>query len=341
VANDLWVDKDFEIFIHSLRNKKNACVLLGALALHHANASMIRSLAQSIAEQTGAKLGLLTSGSNSAGGWFAGAIPHRRPGFEMINHIGLNAHEMLEKPRKAYLLLNVEPEFDCANSHLAIDAVKQAKCVIALSMYRNKVLEKYAHVILPIAPFTETDGTFINAWGTWQSFKSVATAFGQSRPAWKVLRVFGNFLNLDGFGFEDAEAVKDEIKNIIEKNASPKPPVRKRELPKIVHQEMSLSRIGEVPIYSLDSLVRRAMPLQATQVIMEGEMNEVRLHPETANRLHLLEGDRVRIQQQSGEALLPIKIDERVAKEAAWIAAGIPATSGLGDLFGEVVIEKV
>jgi NADH-quinone oxidoreductase subunit G len=347
---ETWQKDNLQSFIKHLKDKKNACILLGALALHHNEASLIRSLAASIADQTGAKIGMMTDGSNSRGGWLAGAVPHRLPGGVPINHVGLSAYEMLEKPRKAYLLLNVEPELDCANAHQAREALKQAKCVIALSMFRNPVLEDHANIILPIAPFTETAGTFINAWGTWQSFKSVATSFGESRPAWKVLRVLGNFLQLDGFDFESAEEVKHEIKPIIEKMPHPKSTgeariqsSRDREGKKEAGalKENILSRIGEVPIYSIDSLVRHAGPLQATQTIMEGDVNAVRIHPETASKLHLSDGDLVRIRQEGGVAELVVSHDLRISKGAAWIAAAISKTSDLGNMFGEVMIEKV
>lgn len=358
--NDHFGSKKIEVndalsaFVEHLSDKKNPCILLGSFALHHEEASTIRHLAKAIADKIGAKVGLMTDGSNSAGGWLAGAIPNRRPGAEPVHAIGLSAYEMLEKPRKAYVLLNVEPELDCANAYLARQALKQAKGVIALSMYRNKVLEECAHVILPIAPFTETDGTFVNAWGVWQSFKSVATAFGESRPAWKVLRVLSNFLHLDGFNFESSEEVRHEIKHIIDKmsvqcskekeneNNKESKPLAKEEESNQVEKRSTLARIGEIPIYAIDSLVRRATPLQATQVIMEGDVNTVRIHPETARKLQLSDGDRVKISQSPDSVCeLPISFDERVAKDAAWIAGGIETTSELGNLFGDVMIEKV
>lgn len=337
--NDAETNEKTNALVEQLRGKQKAYILLGALALHHPQAAEIRYLAQKIADLSGAKLGLMTDGANSAGAWLAGAIPHRHAGGVALNEIGLSAHEMIEKPRKGYLLLNVEPDLDCANAAQAVDAIKQAKFVVALSLYRNPVLEEHADIILPMAPFTETSGTFVNVTGQWQSFKGVASAFGASRPAWKILRVLGNFLHLDGFNYESSEEVKHEVWSLVEKmptmsssfNAS---------LNKPDHEANGLSRIGEIPIYAIDSIVRRSIPLQETQTIMEGDSAVVRLHPETAKKLNIQDGDIVRVKQKTHEAKLPVMLDKRVAHQAAWIAGGIDATATLGDLFGEVQIEK-
>jgi NADH-quinone oxidoreductase subunit G len=280
----------------------------------------------------------MTTGANTAGGWFAGAIPHRLAGGTAIHHVGFNAQEMLHKPRKAYVLLNVEPE-DCANSSIAIEAFKHAKCVVALSTYRNSALEEYADVILPITPFTETAGTFINAAGDWQQFNGVAKTFAASRPAWKVLRVLGNFLHLGGFEYESAEQIHHEVKALTKQTPEATDFVYQPGELNTKQKEM-ISRIGEIPIYSTDGLVRRSQPLQDAQILMEADVASVRIHPDMAAKLNLIDGEVVQVKQQSGMATLPVKVDARVAMDAAWIAAGITATRTLGDLFGEIEIYK-
>lgn len=334
-------DKESQVLSKQLQSKKKLCILVGALALNHPEAATIRALVQKIAKLCNAQMGFLTNGANSAGGYLAGAIPHRQAGGNAINHVGLSAYDMLEKPRKAYLLLNVEPEFDCANSSLALNAFKQAKFIAALSIYRNAVLEEHADVILPMTPFTETSGSFINVSGDWQSFKGVAKSVKASRPAWKILRVLGNFLHLDGFDYEDSEEVKHEVKALVEKNKPAEPEPYQVDITKLSHKN-TLSRIGEVPLYAVDSIVRRASPLQETQKIVEGDLGVVKLHPNTAKRLGLQEKDTVEIRQpSSGAVQLPLILEPRIAEDAAWIAGGIAATVGLGDLMGEVEIKKV
>lgn len=324
---------------NQFQGKQKVHVILGALATEHPEAALLRQLAQKIATACGGKLGIMTSGANAAGAWLAGAIPHRQVGGEAVAKAGLDAYAMLQQPRKAYLLLNVEPDMDCANPYLAVTALKQAKCVIALSMYRNSVLEEHADVILPIAPFTETSGTFVNTTGLWQSFTGVATGLGASRPAWKVLRVLANFLKLYGFDYESSEQIKHEVHALVEKAPSLVPAAI--EIKEKAKEQSKLSRIGETPIYATDSLVRRAKPLQDAQAIMEGEMDVVRLHPETAVKLQIKEHATVHVKQASASANLQVKLDTRIAKDAAWIAASVPASRTLGDLFGTIEIEKV
>lgn len=324
-----------------LRGKQKVAVLVGALAEQDSQASVIRYLADSLAKSLQGKLCLFTSGANSAGAWLAGAIPHRQAGGKPATTIGLNAYELFKQPRQAYLLLNVEPELDCANSAMAIAALQQAKLVVALSMYRNPFLESTAHVILPIGAFTETAGTFVNFTGEWQSFHGVANACGSARPAWKVLRVLGNFLHLDGFGYESAEEVLKEVKELADN--MPTLPLSLTALS--ANTKGAYSRIGEIPLYALDSIVRRSQPLQTAQTIIEGDVSAVRIHPETAARLQLKTGDAVRFKQQGSQTqdcwyVRTVTLDERIAPEAVWIAGAVEASQGLGDLFGEIEITR-
>lgn len=320
-----------------LQAKKNISILLGTQALHQSDAALLRYLAQQIAEKFGAKIGFITDGANAAGAWLAGAIPHREAAGRKAKKAGLNAYEMLANPREAYLLINVEPDLDCANSAMAVEAIKQAKFVVALSIYRNAILEDQADVILPMTPFTETSGTYVNAFGQWQSFKGVAKSFESSRPAWKLLRVLGNFLHLEGFGYESSEEIKHEVHELVEK--MPKMSLHLTAI-KSTSSMNKISRIGEIPIYAIDSLVRRSEPLQDAQGIMEGETSAVRLNSEMIKKMNLHNGDPVSVKQDSMSVKLPVLADERVPNDAAWIAGGMVATVGLGDLFGDVEIVK-
>lgn len=331
-------DDEFKEMLKGWQTHKKICILLGAQSFHHPQAALIRYLAQQIAKLTGANLMMLTDGANSKGAYLAGAIPHRQAGGKLLNHIGLNAYSMLQKPRQAYILLNVEPELDCANAHLAVSALQQASFVMALSSYRNETLLQHANLILPLANFTETAGTFVNVSGEWQSFVGMAKAFASSRPGWKILRVLGNFLQLDGFQYKSSDAVKEELRRLLEEYKVEAVSPFKPDFSRITIKKNGLTRIGEIPVYAGDSLTRRSQPLQKTQSILEGELATLRVHPATASQLQLQEGDEVRVRQESSEIQLPVRLDARVAKDAAFIAGGVKATSGLGDLFGEVEI---
>ncbi len=334
---DVSVIEQDRFIAERLRAGEKTAILVGALALNHPQAALIRWLIYKIAKVTGCVLGLLTEGCNAAGAWLAGAIPHRAPGGDSLQQVGLDAAAMLQQARQGYLLLNVEPELDCANAVAMTQALAAAKFVISLSVFKNPALERYAHVILPVTPFTETAGTFVNVTGQWQSFRGVANAYEESRPAWKVLRVLGNLFHLQGFDYESADEVLQELKLLLKHN----PVVAKESKGSLIKKSGNLlSRIGEIPIYAGDGLVRRAAALQATQAIIEGELAAVRMHPQTAGELGLKLSQVVKVKQNECEIYLPVVIDERVPLRAVFIAGGIMATKDLSELFGSIEIMR-
>ena len=186
----------------SLSSGQRAAVLLGNLAQHHPQAATLHRLGYELAQLVGANFGFLGEAANSVGGYVAGAVP-------LANTADMNARDMLAQPRRAYVLLNAEVELDCHSPHQALAAMRAAEFVVALSAFRHRALE-YAHVLLPIAPFTETAGTFISTEGRVQSFVGVVPPLGETRPAWKVLRVLGSLLGIPGFEFTSAEEVRTQ-----------------------------------------------------------------------------------------------------------------------------------
>ncbi|WP_455778407.1 NADH-quinone oxidoreductase subunit NuoG, partial [Burkholderia stabilis] len=181
----------------SLANGERRAVLLGNVAVRHPEFAKLHAVAQWIADNTGATFGFLTEAANTVGAHVVGALPGEG---------GLNAREAFEQPRKGYVLLNVEPEFDTADPAQALAALNQAEMVVVMSPFKHGL--DYADVLLPVAPFTETAGTFVNAEGTVQSFNGVVRPLGDTRPAWKVLRVLGSLLGLPNFEYETAEEVR-------------------------------------------------------------------------------------------------------------------------------------
>jgi len=320
--------------MQQLQAGKKVCLLLGAEAFNHHHASVIRSLSHKIANKIGAAIGFLTEGANAAGAWLAGAIPHRDAA-GITKTCGLHAEAMLQQPRKSYILFNVEPEYDCANPAAMIHAFKQAEFILAFSIFHDPVIEEYADVILPIAPFTETSGTFINAAGTPQTFQGVTVPLGETRPAWKVLRVLGNLLRLEGFDYQSSEEVYREFKSLPLAQLPAYSYAVESHHP---HKKQGLSRIVCVPSYRIDSIVRRASALQATQAIVEGDLAAVRMHSKTAEMLQFREGVWVTIKQNQHELRLIVMIDNRVPQDAVLIFAGVKETAELGGMFGEVEI---
>ena len=201
-VTDAHVDESARQIAESLSTGEHKAILLGNLVQHGPERSRIRKLALLLAELTGCRIGFLGDGTNGVGGYLSGAVP--APG------AGYNAREMIEKPLKAYFLLHAEVEMDSALPRAATAAMHAAELVVAMSSFKHHALD-YAQVLLPIAPFTETAGTFVNLEGRAQPFNGVVPPLGDTRPGWKVLRVLGNLLQLDGFDYETIDDVRDDM----------------------------------------------------------------------------------------------------------------------------------
>ncbi len=198
--------------VQQLSQGENTTVLLGSQAAMHPAFAALRALAEAIAVQTGSLFGYLSEGANSAGAWLAGAVPHRGPCGQADAVKGMTIADWAEQAPAAAILVNVEPEHDAARSQQLIDALERSTSVIAITAFRSPALEDVASVILPAAAFTETSGTFVNAEGIMQSFKGANSPAGEARPGWKILRVLGNLLKLDGFDYVSSEQVRDELR---------------------------------------------------------------------------------------------------------------------------------
>jgi len=306
-------------------------IFLGNMALSDPRFTEMYSMAEAIGGITGAKGGILPPAANSTGMHLMGVMP---------SATGMHARAMIEVPRKAYLLLNIEPELDCQHAALASDAMAKAECVIALTAYKSAALDN-ADILLPIAPFTETSGTFMSMEGRVQSFQAVTRPLGEARPGWKVLRVLANTLGLPGFDFNSSEDVKNAIFNG-EKPSAVVWRSLNNNLKELVEIQVNikkegLQRIGEVPQYEFDPIVRRSAPLQKTKYNIRPM---ARMRAEQLADLGLQDGDIVVARQDKGSAVLKVRVDNHVAKGCVRVAAAHPLTAGLGDLMGDITIEK-
>jgi len=239
-------------------------IFVGQIGMRHPRFSELRLLGAELARLTGAALGYLPEGANSAGLSQAGVLPHRGIGGESIASPGSTAADICSKASPGLLLVGVEPELDCANGAKAIAAVEKAEFVVALSSFSADSLILHADVILPMGTFAETSGTFVNAAGEWQSFSGVAQPLEESRPGWKILRVLGNLLDLPECDYETSEAVRDELKQILA-TVRPDNQISLDALPQGKPSKMPPLDELDVPIYRIDSLVRRAHSLQCTR----------------------------------------------------------------------------
>jgi NADH-quinone oxidoreductase subunit G len=310
----------------SLLGGGRVAVLLGNFAQQHPQAAQLQSLAQQIAAATNGKFGFIGEAANSVGGYLAQATPGSK---------GLNAAAMLAAPRKAYVLLNVEAELDTANAQQAMAAMQSADMVIAMSAYKHHATT-YADVLLPIAPFTETSGTFVSTEGRVQSFNGAVKPLGEARPAWKVLRVLGNLLKVSGFEQNTSEAVRDEALQGVDVAAKLNNAVNGVEV-KAAAAATGLQRVSDVPIYMTDAVVRRSAPLQATA---DAAAPQAWLHSDELNKLGLQSGVLVKLSQGQGSVTLTAVADDKLPKGVVRVASGHSATAALGAMFGTITVER-
>jgi len=319
----------------TLSEAGQATVLLGLEAGMHPAFSALRALAVLVAELSGARLGFLSDGANSAGACLAGVLPHRSVAGKNLQQAGLTAAQMVDQPMKSYFLLGVEPEFDCVNGAQALSAMQQAGFVVAMTPFATDRMREYADVMLPMNCYSETSGTYVNCEGRWQSFTAVSRAPGDSRPGWKILRVLGNLLELEGFDQVSSQQVRDALSQQI--NSVDVDNTQAGEAVDVPETGAGLQRISRVPMYAVDNLVRRADALQHTP---DADVSALCLHPADAARLALVDGDRVSVRQDDQTIELDITVSDRVAEGAALVSMAIEASLELGAPSGTLQVKK-
>ncbi|MEJ1356019.1 MAG: NADH-quinone oxidoreductase subunit NuoG [Candidatus Sedimenticola sp. (ex Thyasira tokunagai)] len=326
VIDSATVGDEHNALAEQLKSAAKASVLLGNMATAHADYSILCDLAAAVAEASGATLGHLPEAANSTGAALTG----------LVSGSGKDAQAMLEQSLSGYLLLGVEPAYDFANPALADEALANAGFVLSLSPFRSESIETVADVILPMAAYAETSGTYINAEGRWQSFTGAVNPKGNTRPGWKILRVLGNQLDLEGFDQISSSDVLEEAKAAAG-DRHPDNTAAARDISERIHLAGSLTRIGDVPIYAVDSLVRRAASLQKTSDAISAALY---LNSSEAAKAGLSEAQSAVAVQGEGRAELPVIIDSSVPDGCVRIPAALAGTEALGSQFGEVTLEK-
>jgi NADH-quinone oxidoreductase subunit G len=310
----------------SLKGRERSAILLGHYAQQHPDFAILLAIAQEIGRLTGATVGVLPDGANAVGAHLAGVMP---------SGSGLDARAMIASPRRGYIVAGVEAELEMGPKALA--ALGQAEFGVVLSAYRNATTDG-AHVMLPITPFSETAGTFVNMEGRVQSFNAVVKPQGDSRPLWKVLRMLGALLEIPGFHAEKIEEVRAGIAPDLQVWATQRLDNGIAEFERQLRsRSAAVERVAEFAIYATDPIVRRSLPLQKTADAKNARL--VRFHPATAAALNLAAGAQVRIRQGGGEITLPVGVDAALPEGVMRIARGIPETAMLGE--GDVSIEVV
>jgi NADH-quinone oxidoreductase subunit G len=294
-------------FSEVLKAGKNSAILLGNFAQQHPQAAAIHAAARAM----GVKVGFLGEAANSVGGYVAG-LP-AGGGLPEVNK------------RKALLLLNVDAGLDCA-------PVAGKQFIVNLTSFKSDV----GDVLLPITPFTETPGTFVNTEGRVQGFHAAVRPMGEARPAWKVLRVLGTMLGRAAFEYETVEQVRDAC--LAGRNVSA---LLSNEIAEVKAEQkpiQGIQRIADVPIYFADPLARRSEPLQKTR---DARAPSAWMNGKLLAQLNFVAGEKIRITQDKGEAVLVAAVDDKLPDGCVRVAAGHPSTAGLGAMFGSVTLDRV
>ena len=314
----------------SLASGKKVAVFLGDLALSGADASQLEALAANIAEMSGGTSGRLILSASNVSAHVAGAVP---------SNGGKPAREALTGGAGAMLLIGFEPELDTAFGLSASNALKSTSKVIALVAHVNQAMRDKADVLLPIAPFTETSGTYVSQDGTVQSFTGVVRPLGETRPGWKVLRVLGDLLHANVGSFNSSEDVKAAALAGFDATKLGAVPAAIAAVTTVTATASeSLERVADVPIYHADPLVRRGLALSRSA---HGKQAHVRINAETAKRLNLAHGASVTVTQGVGCAVALLCVDATVPNGAVRVPLATETSAQLGSATDPVSVAKL
>jgi NADH-quinone oxidoreductase subunit G len=309
---------------------KNSGILLGNFAQQHPQATTLHTLGRQLASVLGGSFGFLGEAANSVGGYVAKAVPGAG---------GLNAAAMLNDPRQAYVVLAAEPELDCADGAQALAALTKAAAAVVLSPFKSQAMLDYAAVLLPVSPFSETSGTFVNTEGRVQSFYAAAKPLGETRPAWKVLRVLGNLLEVAGFEFNSSEDVRNEALGGQPDFVSGLDNGIDAVTMNLTSAVSGLQRVADVPIHFADSLVRRAPALQQAA---DSAAPAARMNAAMLAKFGLAAGNKVKVGAGgTASVILAAQLEVGLPDGVLRVAAAHADTVALGAMSAVLTVEKV
>jgi len=338
LVDSVSVSEDAKNIFELLNNANQKSVLLGAISESHPQSSVLRALANFIANSTNSNFGIIAQSGNTAGAWLSGVVPHRLVAGIDNETQGLQANEMLENKRRVYVLFNLEPEFDFINAPLAIKAMQDAEFVVVFSPYATEYMQDYADVILPIATFAETDGTYVNAEGRWQSAHKSIPAPDDSRPAWRVLRVMANKLGLEDIQYQTCQEISEEIKSQFDQHVKFDSNLTDTNHLNISVEKADIYRASSTPIYAVDNVVRRASALQET---VHERPPHIAMCEQQARELGVLDESKVRVIQYHEELTLALKINHALPMSCVWIHKSASQIDQLGEAIAPIEIQKL
>ena len=319
-----------------LANASNATLFVGDLANNHPHASKIRSLTKLISTLTNSQLIILPTANSTAADITKQLLANDGHSKDKANQSALNAKQVWQKNLRSYVLFGVEPELDCVNPVAVEKSLQQASFVVSINSFVTDNILSTADVILPLATFAESSGTFVGVDGQWQSYSGAINAKADSRPGWKILRVLGNLANLKGFDYVSSPDVRDEVQDQLNlQSASTKSPY----IPESLSIKNTLTTISEVPMYQTDAIVRRSEALQKTPENQRAYI--ARMNSAEAEKQGLTGAKNIIVDHADNQIEMPFEIDDAIADACIYIAAGIIETAMLGAAFSEVQVQAI
>ncbi|MFT5657646.1 MAG: NADH-quinone oxidoreductase subunit G, partial [Gammaproteobacteria bacterium] len=336
---DCKVSKAHKAIAKSLIDAKDAAIFVGVQAQSNPYLSLIQELCEAIANQSGSTLGYLSPSANSAGACLTGVLPHRGVAGSAVLQPGQNTSQILSAQHQVLLTLAVNPALELNHTAIEQQLDDNNDFIIAIDSFSSEFNRDRADLILPLASFTETSGTFVNVEGLWQSFKGFTQTDGSIRQGWKILTALGQLLVPDAFDYADSISVRNEVKEACRELSLENLCGIQSAVTKLPAKPRSIQKVSVTPIYASDSLVRQALPLQKTP-LMETQ-GAVAMNQKQAEKLNLVDGDKVQIKQGQGAAILSLLIDENIATGCVSVPTGLDAVKDLSSAYGPIELEKV
>ena len=333
------VDEDMVEITKTLLSEENTSVLVGSLMQQHYEYSNIRAISCWLSQLSESSFGYVSTASNSSGASLLGALPHRTLMANAINEPGLNYKQMIQSPRKVYVLMGLEPEWDCALPAQALRALQQADLVISINSFITDAMREYCDWMLPIKCYAEAEGTKINLEGRWQSFSKVVDAGEEIKDGWKILRMLGVELKLEGFNYLSIDDVRQEISQQLDNSFE-----FTNELPSLPKIEIkhwqpdTVFSTGATPIYSIDSIVRNANSLKQAQDLDESVMM---INRSDVEKHGLLEGKWVKVIQGEESSIFKCVINDNIQSGTVYIPRGLPRSEKLAGVYAPVQLENL
>ena len=341
LVKETKADNDHTAIAESLVDGEQSALIIGVQANAHPDLALLIQLSEAIAELSGSTLGYVSESANSAGACLAGVLPNRSVAGSKVEKSGQNTADIINSEHKVLLMMGIDPSLDISNTtNSSASLADKNEFIISVNSFDNEFNQQHADLILPLASFGETSGTYVNVEGLWQSFKGCVNAAGESRQGWKILTALSQvLLPADNNAYADSAAVRNELKEQcreVQLNNFAGVKSSTKKLPAVSKQ---LQSITEAAIYAVDDLVRHADALQAT--INMSRASCLRVNTAQADQLDILDADKVHVKKAEGTAILPIMIDDNVPTGCVWIPSGIKSVENLSTQFGPVTVEKV